>query len=159
MFRIERSEEASPRAKANLIRQLLGGQVSADEFEKYSQVPERYFHFIDGFLGDVTRIADAAHATIVIGSDHGFHWKEDRPAKLSSIATATAAKWHRLQGIYLVRGAGIHPTNGHSGRGTVRQICATLLSAKTRAYHNPTNAVMTPGGMAKLTLLTPSTSP
>jgi FAD/FMN-containing dehydrogenase/Fe-S oxidoreductase len=32
VFRIERSEEASPRAKANLIRQLLGGQLSAQEF-------------------------------------------------------------------------------------------------------------------------------
>lgn len=104
-------------------------EVSDDEFQKYSQVPERYFHHVDDFLGEVTRAADAAHATIVIASDHGFHWKEDRPAKLSSIATATAAKWHRAQGIYLVRGAGIRPTNGHTGRGSVRQICATLLAA------------------------------
>ena len=104
-------------------------EISSDEFEKYSQVPERYFQLVDRFLGEVTRVADAAHATIVIASDHGFHWKEDRPAKLSSIATATAAKWHRQQGIYLLRGAGIRPSNGHSGRGTVRQICASLLSA------------------------------
>ncbi len=103
--------------------------ISSDEFEKYSQVPERYFQLVDKFLGEVTRVADAAHATIVIASDHGFHWKEDRPAKLSSIATATAAKWHRAQGIYLIRGAGVRPTNGHSGRGGVRQVCATLLSA------------------------------
>lgn len=32
VFRVERSEEASPRAKANLIRQYLGGQLSAHEF-------------------------------------------------------------------------------------------------------------------------------
>jgi FAD/FMN-containing dehydrogenase/Fe-S oxidoreductase len=32
LFRIERSEEATPRAKANLIRQLLGGQLPAHEF-------------------------------------------------------------------------------------------------------------------------------
>jgi tetratricopeptide (TPR) repeat protein len=104
-------------------------EISSDEFEKYSQVPERYFQLVDRFLGEVTHVADAAHATIVIASDHGFHWKEDRPAKLSSIATATAAKWHRRQGIYLIRGGGIRPSNGHSGHGTVRQICATLLSA------------------------------
>jgi Flp pilus assembly protein TadD len=103
--------------------------ISSDEFEKYSQVPERYFQLVDKFLGEVTRVADTAHATIVIASDHGFHWKEDRPAKLSSIATATAAKWHRAQGIYLIRGAGVRPTNGHSGRGGVRQLCATLLAA------------------------------
>jgi len=104
-------------------------EISDGEFQKYSQVPERYFHHVDEFLGEVARIADARHATLVIASDHGFHWKEDRPAKLSSIATATAAKWHRAQGIYLVRGAGIRPTSGHTGRGSVRQICATLLAA------------------------------
>jgi ferredoxin len=32
VFRIEQSEEASPRAKANLIRHLLGGQLSPHEF-------------------------------------------------------------------------------------------------------------------------------
>lgn len=32
MFRIEHSEEATPRAKANLIRQLLGGQLPVHEF-------------------------------------------------------------------------------------------------------------------------------
>jgi FAD/FMN-containing dehydrogenase/Fe-S oxidoreductase len=32
VFRIEQSEEATPRAKANLIRQLLGGQLSPHEF-------------------------------------------------------------------------------------------------------------------------------
>jgi len=32
VFRIEHSEEATPRAKANLIRQLLGGQLPAHEF-------------------------------------------------------------------------------------------------------------------------------
>jgi len=104
-------------------------EVSDSDYEKYHQVPEQYFQSVDRFLGELTRVADAAHATIVISSDHGFHWKEDRPITLSSFANATAAKWHRAEGIYLVRGAGIRPSNGHSGRGTIRQVCATLLAA------------------------------
>jgi len=104
-------------------------EVSESDYEKYHQVPERYFQSVDRFLGELIRIADAAHATIAISSDHGFHWKDDRPVNVSSFANATAAKWHRVEGIYLLRGAGIQPSNGHSGRGTIRQVCATLLAA------------------------------
>jgi len=104
-------------------------EVSDSDYEKYHQVPEQYFQTVDRFLGELTRIADAAHATIVVSSDHGFHWKEDRPVNVSSVANATAAKWHRVEGIYLLRGAGIQPSRGHSGRGTIRQVCATLLAA------------------------------
>jgi hypothetical protein len=104
-------------------------EISESDYEKYHQVPEKYFQMIDGFLGDVIRIADRAHATIFIASDHGFHWKEDRPVNISSVANATAAKWHRNDGIYLLRGAGIRPSPGHSRRGTIRQVCSTLLAA------------------------------
>ena len=104
-------------------------QISDIDYEKYHQVPEKYFQTIDRFLGELIRVADAAHATMIIASDHGFHWKADRPVNLSSVATATAAKWHRIDGIYLLRGAGIPPSRGHSGRGSIRQVCATLLAA------------------------------
>jgi Flp pilus assembly protein TadD len=63
---------------------------------------------------------------VMLSSDHGFRWKEGRPVTLSSIATATAAKWHRNEGIYLLWGAGIAPSKGHAVHGGIRQVCATL---------------------------------
>jgi Flp pilus assembly protein TadD len=104
-------------------------QVSQADYDRFHAIPAKYFGFLDQFLGDVTRVADQSHATIVIASDHGFQWKEGRPQQLASFAIATAAKWHRNQGIYLLRGPGIAPSKGHAGRGGIRQICATLLSA------------------------------
>jgi hypothetical protein len=104
-------------------------KIDQRDYDRYHDVPARYFASIDRFLGDVIRIADAVHATIVIGSDHGFQWKQGRPENVSSFAVATAAKWHRAEGIYLVRGEGIAPSNGHSGRGGIRRICSTLLAA------------------------------
>ena len=106
-----------------------GPQVSQADYDRFHAIPAKYFGFLDQFLGDVTRVADQSHATIVIASDHGFQWKEGRPQQLASFAIATAAKWHRNQGIYLLRGPGIAPSNGHTGRGGIRQICATLLAA------------------------------
>lgn len=104
-------------------------QVSQADYDRFHAIPAKYFGFLDQFLGDVTRVADQSHATIVMASDHGFQWKEGRPQQLASFAVATAAKWHRKQGIYLLRGPGIAPSNGHAGRGGIRQICATLLAA------------------------------
>jgi Flp pilus assembly protein TadD len=47
---------------------------------------------------------------------------------LSSFAHATAAKWHRKEGIYVLWGGGIAAAPGHPGRGKVDQVCATLLA-------------------------------
>jgi tetratricopeptide (TPR) repeat protein len=101
--------------------------VSDADYERYHQVPELYFRRIDQFLGSMMRIAERNHAVVMLASDHGFRWKEGRPVTLSSVATATAAKWHRNEGIYLLWGLSIAPSNGHSGKGALRQVCATLL--------------------------------
>jgi len=72
----------------------------------YASKPEhaddvrRYFARIDAILGDYAR----EHAELVIASDHGFAWNEN--IRVSSTAVATAAKWHRDEGILVVpRGA------------------------------------------------------
>src|SRR6185312_15117639 len=46
-------------------------------------------------------------SVLMIASDHGFRWKEGRPSQLSSAAAATAGRWHRDEGIYLIRGPGV----------------------------------------------------
>src|SRR5438132_5724658 len=103
-------------------------QVSEQDYERYHQVPELYFRHIDEVLGSYMRLARASNAVVMLASDHGFHWVEDRPKELSSFAAATAAKWHRNEGIYLVSGPGIVAAPGHTGHGTIRQVCATLLA-------------------------------
>lgn len=102
-------------------------ETSAAEFDRFSGVPELYFQEIDELLGDWRRLADELGATLVIASDHGFHWGDGRPAQLSSAAAATAARWHRKEGLYLVRGPGLSP-GSERGRGTIDQVAATLLA-------------------------------
>ncbi|HYS56281.1 MAG TPA: alkaline phosphatase family protein [Thermoanaerobaculia bacterium] len=103
-------------------------EVTQEEYERYHQVPELYFRRIDSILGEFLAAAERQHAMIVLASDHGFQWKEGRPTQFSSAATATAAKWHRNEGIFLAWGEGIRAQAGHSIHGSIRQICATLLS-------------------------------
>lgn len=58
-----------------------------------------YFHRIDALLGEFRKAAEANDAELVIASDHGFDWGGAHAE--SSTATATAAKWHREEGVWL----------------------------------------------------------
>src|SRR5947199_2035203 len=75
------------------------GHLFASKPEHAEDV-RRYFARIDAILGDYSR----ENAQLVIASDHGFEW--NRAINVSSTAVATAAKWHREEGILVTpRGA------------------------------------------------------
>ncbi len=102
--------------------------VSPADSARFESVPERYFALVDSVLGELADLAARSGAVLMVASDHGFEWGSGRPAGLSSVAAATAAKWHRDEGIYLLVGPGIPAQPGHRGRGGVAQVAATLLS-------------------------------
>jgi Tfp pilus assembly protein PilF len=102
-------------------------KVPAEDYERYHDVPERYFRRIDELLGEYKRLADERQAVLVVASDHGFYWEEGRPTQ-SSVALATAARWHRKDGIYLIAGPGVAAAPGHPNRGGATQLCSTLLA-------------------------------
>ena len=102
--------------------------ITEAEYAQYHDVPERYFRAIDDVLGQYRRAAEANGAVLMLASDHGFQWGEGRPTKLSSVATATAARWHTSRGIYLLWGPGVRAAPGHEHAGSVTDVCATLLA-------------------------------
>jgi Flp pilus assembly protein TadD len=102
--------------------------VSADDFARYSGVPARYFAHIDRILEKYRALAESTGSVLMLGSDHGFTWTEGRPTGLSSVANATAARWHTENGIYLLWGKAMAPSQGHAGQGSVQQLTATLLA-------------------------------
>lgn len=120
-------------------------QIDADAFGKYSQVPQRYFTEVDRLLGEFVALAQRNGADIVIASDHGFRWKEGRPLQLSSFAAASAAKWHRTEGIFLLWGPGIAASPGHPLHGGVRQLCATLAGLTGLPQPAQTQVAALPG--------------
>jgi tetratricopeptide (TPR) repeat protein len=58
-----------------------------------------YFHRVDQLLGEFRKLAEANGAELVIASDHGFDWGGSHAE--SATATATAAKWHAEEGVWL----------------------------------------------------------
>jgi Flp pilus assembly protein TadD len=102
--------------------------IAQEDYDRYSAVPERFFHALDDRIGRYRDAAVAMNGVLMIASDHGFFWGEGRPTKLSSVATASAAKWHAPQGMYLLWGKGVPAKPGHAAQGDVQQVAATLLA-------------------------------
>jgi Tfp pilus assembly protein PilF len=102
--------------------------ISESDFARYRDVASRYFAAVDRLIDAYARLAASSGSVLVIASDHGFKWSEGRPSTLSSVANATAARWHTDDGIYLMWGRDVQPSGGHTGEGSVQQICATLMS-------------------------------
>ena len=111
--------------------------MSAEDFERYREVPALYFQWLDGLLGRYREMAARDGAALFFASDHGFLWQEGRPTTLSSFDVSTAAKWHRKEGIYLLWGVGADAMAADSRttrrrarqlQGGIRQVCATLLA-------------------------------
>jgi Flp pilus assembly protein TadD len=102
--------------------------ITPQDFERYSAVPERFFHALDERIGQYRDAAAAAGGVLMLASDHGFFWGDGRPTKLSSVATASAARWHAQQGMYLLWGKGVPAKPGHDAQGDVQQVAATVLA-------------------------------
>jgi tetratricopeptide (TPR) repeat protein len=95
--------------------------VSQSDYDRYHDVPRLYFARIDRIIADYATLAQMNGAKLVIASDHGFVWGEGR-SPVSSTAIATAAKWHRDDGIFL------HWPGRYAREiSSVNEICSALL--------------------------------
>ena len=100
--------------------------IDSKDFQRYQDVPRRYFKEVDGMIGEYRTLAEETGAALLIVSDHGFLWHEGRP-QVSGIAGATAELWHREEGMYALWGKGIEPVPGKS-EGNVGQVAATIMA-------------------------------
>jgi Flp pilus assembly protein TadD len=99
--------------------------IDPKDFQRYQSVPRDYFREIDRMLGDYRALAEETGAALFVVSDHGFLWREGRP-RSSGLGGATAALWHREDGVYLLWGKGIEPDLAR-GEGRVGQVAATIM--------------------------------
>lgn len=75
---------------------------------RFGPVIDRYYAWADRWVGSVVASL-GPQDTVVLVSDHGFTWGDDRPRVPSGAHTATAEMWHRPQGAFLAAGPGIPP--------------------------------------------------
>ena len=61
-----------------------GDQTSDADLARYGNVVRRYYGMVDSLLGAWMRRAEEDGATLVVHSDHGFKWGEDRSCERGS---------------------------------------------------------------------------
>ncbi|HTY42126.1 MAG TPA: alkaline phosphatase family protein [Thermoanaerobaculia bacterium] len=79
--------------------------VSDADFNRYRRAVDEYYALVDRLLGQWMRRAAEDGATLIVNSDHGFKWGEDRSCARASLNPATAGFWHRLDGVFAAWGA------------------------------------------------------
>jgi Flp pilus assembly protein TadD len=84
--------------------------VSDEDFRRFSGTVEEFYAMNDRLLGQWMRRAREDGATLLLCSDHGFKWEEDRSCARSSLNWTTAASWHRRAGILAAWGARVVPS-------------------------------------------------
>ena len=103
--------------------------VSDADFARYAHAVDEYYALVDRLLGQWMRRAEEDGATLIVNSDHGFTWGEDRSCERGSLTAATAAFWHRLDGVFAAWGARVtkSPDRGHATVFDVEPTVAALL--------------------------------
>ena len=97
------------------------------DYAKYHRAVEVYYGLIDRMLGQWMRRAKEDGATLVVNSDHGFKWGADRTCARSSLNWATAAYWHRLNGVFAAWGARVHSSKSRA-KLSVFDVAPTVLA-------------------------------
>ena len=101
--------------------------VSDADFARYGHAVATYYSAIDAMLGQWMRRAEEDGATLLVHSDHGFKWGEDRPCQFESGNWATAAFWHRFDGVFAAWGARVRPAPERGGA-SLFDVAPTVLA-------------------------------
>jgi len=97
--------------------------VDSAEYAKYHDVVTRFYEYQDGLIGELLEAA-GPDTTVIVTSDHGFLNGSDRPDFPPDVETK-AGKWHRLYGVYLMKGP--HVTPGRIDPVSIYDLAPTLL--------------------------------
>jgi predicted AlkP superfamily phosphohydrolase/phosphomutase/tetratricopeptide (TPR) repeat protein len=99
--------------------------VSDGDFARYRNAVDEYYALVDRILGQWMRRAEEDGATLIVNSDHGFKWGEDRSCVRDSLNPSTAGFWHRLDGVFAAWGRRVKRSSSR-GDATVFDVAPTV---------------------------------
>jgi len=99
--------------------------VSEADAARFGGAVDAYYALVDRILGQWMRRAQEDAGTILLHSDHGFHWGEGRPCDLASRGWNTASFWHREKGVLAAWGRRVRPSRAR-GTASLLDIAPTV---------------------------------
>ncbi len=108
--------------------------TTPDQRRKFGDTVNAFYRYQDQLIGQLLKLTDA-NTTIMVASDHGFYIGSERPLEEASAVTyATASRWHRPQGVLILKGPQIKvsglidPATNPGWGASVFDITPTLLA-------------------------------
>jgi Flp pilus assembly protein TadD len=118
--------------------------VSDADFARYGRAVAGYYGLVDRMIGQWMRRAREDGATLLVSSDHGFKWGSDRPCGFASGNWATAAFWHRPEGVVAAWGARVRPSR-ERGSASILDLAPTALALLGLPADRRMTGVLLPG--------------
>ena len=99
--------------------------VAEKDFEMGKNAMFKYYELIDEILGEILKISKEDWILSVV-SDHGFYTIGARPSALPDDFGGGASQWHRMTGVWIVKGEGIK--SGQFFNSDIYDVMPTLLA-------------------------------
>jgi tetratricopeptide (TPR) repeat protein len=81
--------------------------ATAEEQRAFGTTVDAFYRYQDRLLGELLALTDEK-TTVLVVSDHGFLTGRQRPIEQAKeVSYATAARWHRIDGVFIARGPSI----------------------------------------------------
>lgn len=94
----------------------------------YAAAVPKYFQVVDRWIGRYLELCPLSKYTVIVVSDHGFTWQDDRPKGLSGTAGPTAPLWHAPNAVFVIAGPGVAARGRVATRASVFDITPTLAA-------------------------------
>ncbi len=106
--------------------------VDPAKAEVYVKAVPKYFQIVDRWIGRYLEHYPLSEAAVLVVSDHGFKWHENRPRGLSGTAGPTAPLWHETDAVFVAAGRSIERRgkvgSGEAPAASVYDVAPTVLA-------------------------------
>jgi predicted AlkP superfamily pyrophosphatase or phosphodiesterase len=94
----------------------------------YAAAVPKYFEIFDRWIGRYLEACPLDEYVVILVSDHGFKWAEERPRGLSGTAGPTAPLWHASDAVFVIAGPGVKRGGRVETRASVFDIAPTIAA-------------------------------
>jgi Flp pilus assembly protein TadD len=94
----------------------------------YARAVPRYFEVVDRWIGRYLEACPLDEYVVVLVSDHGFKWHDERPTHLSGTAGPTAPLWHAEDAVFAIAGPGVERRGRVSASASVYDVAPSIAA-------------------------------
>jgi len=87
-----------------------------------------YFEYVDRWIGRLLERCPLSDYVVLLVSDHGTRWGDDRPRGLAASTEKTALYWHTPDAVFVVAGNGIANLGGVDERYSVYDVAPSIMA-------------------------------